>query len=304
MEDWYHNYGNGLNKEIVLFGGSGLKHYYKSVAQALKSVYPEYPWDESRFQKPHKPHIQHKPQNYWSYLENQQAFFDDLADKLKIQKYEDWYNVSIQSIFEHGGRGMLGRYNGSLIKALATVYPNHNWKFYKYYSPHQKISKERVSKSQMTLQLTVRELFPRNAVILINHKHKDLPNKLEYDIYIPELGLAFEYQGEPHYFSIPIYGSLKQRQSNDKLKEESSKEMGITLICVPYWWNKTKESLAAFIRNVRSDIVFPNISKTTSISERPPQSKKIGETVFKLNPAETYNNDLAIFLFNMSNTYQ
>ncbi len=41
-------------------------------------------------------------------------------------------------------------------------------------------------------------------------------------IYIPELAIAFEYQGEPHYLNIPIYGSLKQRQLNDTLKHINS----------------------------------------------------------------------------------
>ncbi len=33
MADWYQLYGNGLNKAIRDFGGSGLRHYYGSVAK-------------------------------------------------------------------------------------------------------------------------------------------------------------------------------------------------------------------------------------------------------------------------------
>ncbi len=36
-------------------------------------------------------------------------------------------------------------------------------------------------------------------------------------IFLPELSLAFEYQGEPHYIAS-IYGSKKHKESNDRRK--------------------------------------------------------------------------------------
>jgi hypothetical protein len=36
--------------------------------------------------------------------------------------------------------------------------------------------------------------------------------------------------------------------------------MGITLIPIPFWWDKSPQSLAATIRSIRPDINFTNTS--------------------------------------------
>jgi hypothetical protein len=41
---------------------------------------------------------------------------------------DEWYNVSPKIIELNGGKGWISRYNGSLIKALKDIYPNHEWK--------------------------------------------------------------------------------------------------------------------------------------------------------------------------------
>jgi hypothetical protein len=73
-------------------------------------------------------------------------------------------------------------------------------------------------------------------------------------IFIPTLAIAFEYQGEAHYFSGHVYGNASTRQKADKLKAQFAKSMGITLITIPFWWNRTKASLAALIGYHRPDI--------------------------------------------------
>ncbi len=73
--------------------------------------------------------------------------------------------------------------------------------------------------------------------------------KIELDIFIPNYGLAFEYQGKQHfkeYDGVPV----DERRARDEMKRELCKENGITLIEVPYWWNGTKSALAAMILKV------------------------------------------------------
>jgi hypothetical protein len=56
------------------------------------------------------------PRGYWQNLRTQRKFFDALARQLNIQKQEDWYNVRISDIKQHGGASLLAIYNGNLIK--------------------------------------------------------------------------------------------------------------------------------------------------------------------------------------------
>jgi hypothetical protein len=64
-----------------------------------------------------------------------------------------------------------------------------------------------------------------------------------------------EYQGEIHYFDIPIYGNLGRRQKNDKHKVAVSADMGITVIQIPFWWDKSPQSLISTIKMQRPDLL-------------------------------------------------
>jgi hypothetical protein len=75
-------------------------------------------------------------------------------------------------------------------------------------------------------------------------------------IFVPSLSLALEYQGEPHYKYLPVYGSPANKQINDQRKLELSKELGITLIQIPYWWDMKLPSLSATLQFFRPDILF------------------------------------------------
>jgi len=98
---------------------------------------------------------------------------------------------------------------------------------------------------------------------------------------LPELSLAFEYQGEPHYFPVSIYHGTNKRKYNDQRKKELSYDIGITLICVPFWWDKSVEALATMIREVRKDIDLGNF--TPKLTPRFPPLDKI-----RLKDKESY----------------
>ncbi len=78
---------------------------------------------------------------FWKDITIQRAFFDNLAKKLRIfvvkhviifvdiKTPDEWKNVSIQQVYQHGGAGLLRTcYKGSLIQALRAVYPDQQWK--------------------------------------------------------------------------------------------------------------------------------------------------------------------------------
>ncbi|MBK8172840.1 MAG: hypothetical protein IPK60_21230 [Sandaracinaceae bacterium] len=70
---------------------------------------------------------------------------------------------------------------------------------------------------------------PRESFITIAAKELE---GLELDVWVPELRLGIEYQGEQHYEAIKHWGGgegLAKRQSNDR-KAGLCKQLGYTLI--------------------------------------------------------------------------
>jgi len=73
---------------------------------------------------------------------------------------------------------------------------------------------------------------------------------MELDIFLPELALAFEYQGEGHYKPVSVWGNeegLKVVQALDEQKRRACMAGKITLIEVPYWWDRSEAELKQMI---------------------------------------------------------
>jgi hypothetical protein len=101
-------------------------------------------------------------------------------------------------------------------------------------------------------------------------------SSLTNKIFLPQLSLAFEYQGEHHY-SSNFFASSEVSQKRDQAKRNFASQLGITLISIPYWWNRSSDSLASTIQYYRPDIHFPNhvLKDTPPIPlEMPLTSKK------------------------------
>ncbi len=95
--------------------------------------------------------------------------------------------------------------------------------------------------------------------IVENYRHSNLRYEsgvpIELDIFLPKERLAFEYQGEHHYLDVYRLGLLWQHKQKDKEKKMICMEREITLIEVPYWWDKKTSSLAASICKERKDFI-------------------------------------------------
>lgn len=100
---------------------------------ALSKVYPEHEFLPWKFKQ--------VPRGYWLDIANQRSFFDWALNQLprtagSPPQLSDWYNATVGSVKALGGTGPLSRHGDSLILALKTSYPEHNfieWKF--KYSP-------------------------------------------------------------------------------------------------------------------------------------------------------------------------
>jgi hypothetical protein len=142
-----------------------------------------------------------------------------------------------------------------------------------------------VLKQAGNIQQILQHYFPKDQVILGNHNFKRqysmtrilkqlFPKDLIYDsfyiedlrfatgktpqldAYFPNLMIAFEYQGEQHYGHTAFQrDNLKTVQRRDEEKAQKCRKYGITLVAVPYWWNGSKDQLAASIQQVRPDLI-------------------------------------------------
>ena len=63
--------------------------------------------------------------------------------------------------------------------------------------------------------------------------------------------------------------SSEERQEKDLTKSEFCKEKGITLIEIPYWWDRQFESLYATVYNKRPDL-FSTLPTEKPIPLTPP----------------------------------
>ena len=231
LDDWYDK----LSKKIIIDnnGISILSKHRGSPASALMAAYPEHTWAPWKFDT--------APMGYWSSKDNINQFLSDLSDKLLIQSLDDWYRVDLEQLHKLGAGTILNRHKG-LYGLLKEHYPDHPWDPKKFH--------QLVLKAQRWLAITLKKMFP-NEEILEDYMHPKAPlesrQQLQLDVYIPSKSLAFEYQGKQHYEDVRIFSPTTTYQQRDKTKKDFCAANNIKLIEVPYWWNRTPESLQQMI---------------------------------------------------------
>ena len=116
---WY----NISNQTFIENGGKSLLNRFGSSLSALLAhVYPDFPWEVSKFIR--------APLHHWAPLENQLNFVRELGEKLGIsdgESLDKWYAITNRMVREKGGGSLLQQYKGSLSALLASVYPQHQW---------------------------------------------------------------------------------------------------------------------------------------------------------------------------------
>jgi len=99
--------------------------------------------------------------------------------------------------------------------------------------------------------------FP-NAAIKYEYTSEELRSPrhqmiLRIDVYLPELKLGLEYQGEQHF--ADIFGEIpSEALVKDEEKLGVLEHKGITLIEIPFWWDSTDASLLQTIIRRRPDL--------------------------------------------------
>ena len=81
--------------------------------------------------------------------------------------------------------------------------------------------------------------------------YSETGGNMPFDVAIPELGVYFEFQGRQHFKMIDIFGGIKgyfRRKRCDEEKRFVCNKNGITLIEIPYTWDRTEKNLRERIR--------------------------------------------------------
>lgn len=240
------------------FGGSRLLNKYRSLVHMLSHLYPEEDWDPLSCRKT-------APKNFWSDMKNVRQFIDYAKVRFYVKQNEDWRWVSVEQLFTlRGGKRLVNKY-GSLKRLLEAVYPDECWDLLDRQQANPKKSGQRL------LFLSVQELFPNEEIQeeFSHPKFSELVGyPVQFDVYLPRLRMALEYQGNHHYEDIPEFGSADLYRKRDEQKAFLCQQQGIRLVHVPYWWDGQKESLAATIHQADETLLPP--SSVSPIPNKPP----------------------------------
>lgn len=117
------------NDAVIRGGGSTLLAMHAfSVSRMVSSLFPEHQWDASLFVK--------RGQGHWTSIGNQKRALDEIGVSLGIQEddLEGWYKVTVEDFAKHNAWGLISLYNGSPLMLLSSLYPDHDWKPWKFAS--------------------------------------------------------------------------------------------------------------------------------------------------------------------------
>jgi len=141
-----HWYGITLKDVVKRKGGTLVIEYHNnSQSQALQDLFPDLPWDSSRFV------------SQWENVMRRREFFDNIAhlagfDPLNAEK---WYRLPSLAITKRRfGRQILKYHGDSHVKAIVDLYSEVNFQLHKF-TERKKQEKTVTQSSSMAINLPI-----------------------------------------------------------------------------------------------------------------------------------------------------
>lgn len=210
-EDLYQIKQSDIHKNLTS------KYYINDIPKIL---YPDYDFKEWMFSK--------TTNKFWSNSDNIVKYLKWLAIRLSFKEEKEWYDLTQEMLNRNYGTTLYLKYAISDIPKF--LYPEYEFLKEEFYK----------NTKQYQLFKYVQSLYPDETVLyddrstILNPKTN---HYLELDIYVPNLKLAFEYNGIQHYEPKECWGgveSFKEIVRRDKLKKDICEKIGISLIVVKY----------------------------------------------------------------------
>ena len=230
LDDWLKisfkpsNQSPKSNQSKLIDINNILQLYSNNFMQLLCSVYPLHKWDFKNFKfRPHRVLFK-------SSIEfNIKDKLISLKQQYLIEQKKDWYRLPT----------MIDQIN--VYESLKIAYPLERWSKSKFSNRTKKVR-------QRLLYCMICNYFS-SSLVIESYYHPQLlfindMTKMELDIFIPSLNIAFEYQGEHHYDDLPAMSSYLEHQIHrDQMKAQLSNQLQIKIVSIPYWWDQSLNSM-------------------------------------------------------------
>jgi len=154
---------------------------------------------------------------------------------------EEWYEVS-KPLLERLGVVALLWPLSRLMQALKSRYPNFTWEEYRFSGMRHF--------GQKALKSCLGSLWPGQE--LLEDFILSEPSTM-VSFYLPKLKLAIDYQHARDY-TLALGASSSLALKEDQSKVQAASGLGITLLFIPFWWDRSIYSLAATIIEKNSSL--------------------------------------------------
>jgi G:T-mismatch repair DNA endonuclease (very short patch repair protein) len=241
-------YDVNLDK-IKELGGRGLlvEHYDNSPSKFVMEMCDKIQWKGYKFSR--------TPTNYWLDEKNRKEWFDDFCIKRNLPDQDSLYLVTEKLIKDYHGISLLNvYYKASPAKLVVELSGYSDWKA------------EGFAKGKKYTELKLFECIKRNYPGVEYQKMFDLKFdssgiRIGVDMFIPELKLAIEGQGEQHYVLSYFHRCISHKKGDakcvdclekyhnqlkrDKEKRNKISDLGYKFLVVPFC---DKDKLPEWIR--------------------------------------------------------
>jgi len=162
------------------------------------------------------------------------SVLSDIESRLNLPDPESWYRVSNDRIIELGYKYTFSQH-GSLYDVLRKYRPDFPWDESKFIGV--------TSFGDKLLITFLKQMFP-NIEIISKYNFSD---ESEVTAFLPSLKLAFDFQTDRFYNVNHISGIHTFHLKIDEKKVHSAKRIDCEIIFVPFWWDRTLDTLLGTI---------------------------------------------------------